>query len=156
MKFGTAGRVIVVFFGVLLAASTGAKAGHGGEPRLEVSSGEPDASPAYTKFSHHLKGNIHAWWQRDGHRQVPPTQRWHVGVSQIGMGRERGISVWVRKLGTPPVAYPGPEWRNEEVFMIYPLPDRLAEPSAALASAAAIEFFLLRASTASAEKEQKR
>lgn len=126
-----------------------------GEPQF---SSEPDGSPAYTSFVRHLNVNIHAWWQREGQRQVPPTQRWRVGVIEIGQGRERGIGVWVRRLGAPPAAaYPGgPEWRSEQVFMLYPLSDRLIEPSATLASAAVIEFLRGQASDTAVGEERKR
>ena len=127
------------------------------EPRLEMVSGEPDASPAYTDFAHHLKVNLHTWWQRDGHRTVPLSQRWRVGVSQIGMaGLPQGVAVWVKKLGAPLTIYPGPEWNTEQVFMFYPLAGWLAEPAAALASAAAIEFIRGKAADAAAGEKPKR
>lgn len=146
--------VALVVLGVCIALPV-VVAWPAGEPPLEIVSGEPDASPAYTQFSHHLKMNIIAWWQRDGQHKMPPTQQWRIGISQVGPG----VAVWVQK-HTPSTVWPGASWREwgprRDVFSVYPLPGDFVEPSAAIAAAAVIEFLQGQAPGAAAGGEQKR
>lgn len=125
------------------------------EPQIEVVSSGRGTGPAYTSFVHRLKANIHAWWQREGQRQVPPTQRWRVEVGELGRGPQFGVGVWVRKVGVPPV-FSGPEWASELVFQLYPLLDRHIESVAAAATAAVIGFLQGQASGTAVGAEQKR
>ena len=142
---------VAAIVAILLATVIAIGAEHGGQPRLEIISGAPDASPAYTDFAYHLRTNLHTWWQRAGHREVPPLQRWQVEISQIGMRPQTGVAVWVRR----PPAIRGAEWVTAQVFRMYPLAGQLVEPSAVLAAAAAIEFLLVQTGTGITE-EQKR
>ena len=125
-----------------------------GEPQF---SSEPDGSPAYTSFVRHLNANIHAWWQRDGQRQVSPSQRWRIIVVEVGLGPQSGVAVGVQKLGAPLGATTlRGEWSPKEVFVFYPLFNQFVEPGAAAATAAVIEFLQGKALGTAAEEEQKR
>ncbi len=152
-------RPILISLVALLAcvAAPVAVAWPADEPRLEIVSGEPGVGPAYVDFAHRFKVNLHAWWQRDGSRQIPLTQRWRVEVNQIGQKKgQKGISVGVERLSATPGAHPSTGYMSQEVFMIYPLSERLVEPGAALAAAAAIEFLKGQAVGTAKGEERKR